>query len=461
MAASGNPDPLQTEADRLRQPLRGRRRLAWGLAVLTVVFALALPFIAPSPAEPPVAGSKGFDRVWDPGPVAAAHQPWANQCRVCHAEPFSRVRDESCRGCHRDVRDHADHEKLHVAALEVRCASCHRDHQGVFALAQQNRHFVGKECGDCHGDIRAHHPETQTENVSDFALAHPQFRVQLRTSAAADAALQRVRLPEAGHREEPSNLEFPHDVHLAADGVGSPEGKRRMHCADCHVPDTTGDGFLPVRMETHCRACHSLAIEPAFSAREMPHGPVPEVLDSLVEFYSFVAQNGAPPDPLAGRRALHLVRPGKQEPGHGFITPGADPLVMARTAASELIEKTACRVCHQPVRREGPGKAGSPGESLPQWDIPAVAPPHAWMPAARFGHAAHRSETCSSCHGAETSTKASDVLMPGIGQCRDCHAGSAPTPRKVASDCGLCHGFHVVSGRSPGDPTAVAPVPAL
>lgn len=461
MAAPGKPDPLQADAQRLRRPLGGRRRLAWLLVLVTAVFAIVLPLLAPAPAKeasPQAPG--GFDRVWNPGPLAAAHQPWATQCTLCHAEPFSRVRDESCRGCHRDLRDHVDRDTLHVAALEVRCASCHRDHQGAFALAQQNRHFVGRECSDCHGDIRAHHPGTLTENTTDFATAHPQFRVQLREGAAADAPQRRVRIPDVGHLEEASTLVFPHDVHLAAKGVGSPEGKRRLHCADCHVPDATGESFLPVRMETHCRACHSLAIEPAFSGREMPHGPVPDVLDSLVEFYSFVAQNGVPPDPLAGRPALHPVRPGKQKAAPGFITPGADPLVMARAAATELIEKTACRVCHQPVRLDGPGKAGRPGASLPQWEIPAVAPAHPWMPAARFSHATHKDAQCGSCHAAERSDTAAEVLMPGIGRCRDCHAGSLPAPRKVVSDCGLCHGFHLVSGRSPVEPAAAAAVPA-
>ena len=460
MAAPGKPDPLQAEADRLRRPLAGRRRVAWILALLVAALGLALPFIAPAPAtdtETKAAG--GFDRVWNPGPLAAAHQPWASQCRLCHAEPFSRVQDESCRGCHRDVRDHVDRSVVHVAALEVRCASCHRDHQGAFSLEQQNLHFTGKECGSCHGDIRAHHPDTLTENASDFASAHPQFRVQLRSGDAVDAPLVRARLPDTGLLEEPPGLVFPHDVHLVKDGVGSPEGKRRLDCGDCHAPDTSGEGFLPVRMETHCQSCHSLAIEPAFSGREMPHGPVPAVLDSLVEFYSFVAQTGAPPDPLAGRSGPHLVRPGKPEASPSFIQPGAAPIAMARRAATELIEKTACHVCHRPERLETPGVPGTPGASLPQWRIPGVAPAHAWMPAARFSHAAHRNESCGSCHAAAQSKAATDVLMPGIARCRDCHAGSAPAERRVASDCGLCHGFHVVSGRPATAPAAVVDSP--
>ena len=373
MAASGKHDPLQAEAARLRQPLRGRRRLAWVMALLVAVLGIALPFLLPAPAtHAPAAATRGFDTVWNPGPLAAAHQPWAGQCKVCHAEPFSRVRDEDCRSCHRDLRDHVDRERVHDAALEQRCASCHRDHQGSFALAEQNRHFVGKQCGACHADIRAHHAATLTENVSDFGSAHPQFRVQLRSGSAENAALERVRLPGTGVLKEDSALRFPHDVHLAAEGAGSPEGKRRMDCADCHVPDTTGESFLPVRMETHCQSCHSLAIEPAVSARELPHAPVPQVLDTLVEFYSFVARTGAVPEQVATTPALQLVRPGREKETQSFITPGTDSLDMARVAAAELVEKTACSVCHTPfstmwsaiVRKNSPRMCGRARSTL-------------------------------------------------------------------------------------------------
>ena len=42
MAAPGNPDPLQAEAQRLRQPLRGRRRIAWVLVLLVAACIGAL-----------------------------------------------------------------------------------------------------------------------------------------------------------------------------------------------------------------------------------------------------------------------------------------------------------------------------------------------------------------------------------------------------------------------------------
>jgi hypothetical protein len=68
-----------------------------------------------------------------------------------------------------------------------------------------------------------------------------------------------------------------------------------------------------------------------------------------------------------------------------------------------------------------------------------------WMPRARFDHAAHVSETCVSCHGkAPESKHATDILIPGIARCRECHGG-AGSSAKVASDCLMCHTFHLPS----------------
>jgi predicted CXXCH cytochrome family protein len=65
------------------------------------------------------------------------------------------------------------------------------------------------------------------------------------------------------------------------------------------------------------------------------------------------------------------------------------------------------------------------------------------MPKARFEHSAHETSKCTDCHAAPDSKKASDVLMPAIAVCRDCHMGAEKVTNKVASDCGTCHGFHM------------------
>jgi len=52
---------------------------------------------------------------------------------------------------------------------------------------------------------------------------------------------------------------------------------------------------------------------------------------------------------------------------------------------------------------------------------------------------------CDTCHEAAKSKAASDVLMPDIETCRDCHGSGDPhrnPPDKVLSGCTMCHGFH-------------------
>jgi hypothetical protein len=50
-----------------------------------------------------------------------------------------------------------------------------------------------------------------------------------------------------------------------------------------------------------------------------------------------------------------------------------------------------------------------------------------------------------------TSKRASDVAMPAIARCRECHGGSLPVEGKLTSNCLLCHDFH--DARHPWDPS--------
>jgi hypothetical protein len=50
--------------------------------------------------------------------------------------------------------------------------------------------------------------------------------------------------------------------------------------------------------------------------------------------------------------------------------------------------------------------------------------------------------TCASCHQAETSKAATDLLLPDIASCRMCHAGEQGSHDKLASGCIACHGYH-------------------
>ena len=86
--------------------------------------------------------------------------------------------------------------------------------------------------------------------------------------------------------------------------------------------------------------------------------------------------------------------------------------------------RQVCSTCHHVSK----GPAGD-------WRIAEVKQTRRWMAQARFTHAKHATQTCISCHDVRLSRRAQDVALPGIARCRDCHAGVAGAPNKVASDC--------------------------
>jgi hypothetical protein len=66
---------------------------------------------------------------------------------------------------------------------------------------------------------------------------------------------------------------------------------------------------------------------------------------------------------------------------------------------------------------------------------------HGW-----FSHVDHKQEACSSCHAAKTSKTSTDLLLPGIGKCRECHLGEDSKTAKVPSGCVMCHSYHPREG---------------
>ena len=78
--------------------------------------------------------------------------------------------------------------------------------------------------------------------------------------------------------------------------------------------------------------------------------------------------------------------------------------------AKDVFERRMCADCHvvERVDRE-------------EWRVQPVKLTQQWMPAANFDHAAHGTSLtpCSTCHAAEKSREAAEILMPGIKVCRD------------------------------------------
>ncbi|MGV3743469.1 MAG: cytochrome c3 family protein [Burkholderiaceae bacterium] len=472
MQQQTNQNAIGQEIDALQTPLSGRRLFSWIFFIVLTVLLLIIPVaaslmsgwnnadpVATMPAESGITkvalaephaplrknGSTlmARDSSWNPGTLASSHQPWANDCKVCHSTPFAMVKNEDCTACHKNMADHAAPEIAKFSELhEMRCASCHSDHKGPMGLVAQNRNFTSENCSDCHADIKESYPKTQTQNVSDFAKEHPPFRIQ-HTSFNESDRFVRTRQVKGIALREPTSLKFPHDVHLAKGGVNSPKGKVNMECKNCHSPTPDGIGFKAVTMKADCQSCHDLKFEPSVSSREVPHGSEQDVLNTLREFYSYVGMHKVPIDKPAPDRGVSLIRPGKEERTPSFVNAPGDVKSRAAAAATELFEKTSCVICHEVTRVPQADASGKKISDMPSWKITPVAKKHAWMPKSRFSHEKHMTAECTDCHGAPSSKDAEDVLMPEIGVCRDCHAGRAPEKNKLASDCGVCHGFHI------------------
>ena len=442
------PDDLAEIKKRSRLSLTAtglaKRAPAWILALTVLVLFLAIPIInASMPTLRAMTARLGVtpDQSWTPGTLASGHEGFGHDCSKCHELPFVRVRDRACLGCHQKIPGHAPTAKLEAELFGgTRCASCHADHKGDDGLVRTD---VGL-CADCHRDLKRRVPETKLADASDFARAHPDFKVTLWRGPGPDDIV-RVKQTDKADLVEQSHVKFPHDVHLKQSIRGG-KGRVTLTCRSCHAPDTSGRSFEPVVMKTHCIECHTLEFEPAVTTRQVPHGSVDDVMVTMQEFYANIVLNAVPVDTIDTgdiRRAI-------PKPGAGPLTEEQRQraLAFARSkaekVAQDLFEARVCIVCHEVVRK--PVTTGKPGSFT--FDVAKVHLATTFLPKSRFDHEKHRTYKCEECHDAVATSKSSaDVAVPPIATCRKCHAGAEPEASKVESTCVSCHGFHL-----PGHP---------
>ena len=131
-AAAAAP-PVAAAPLRIRGGLLARRPLSWLLFAVVLAGFLVLPVVAhlgyqrdlPPDLADGRAGGKpqptplaGYDHSWDTGELSDPHKFLQQRCEVCHAQPFTPIRDEDCGACHGTVRHHfADPERTITAAL--------------------------------------------------------------------------------------------------------------------------------------------------------------------------------------------------------------------------------------------------------------------------------------------------------------------------------------------------------
>ena len=444
----------------LSAAMPSKRAAAWLLSLLVLGIFLAWPIKAYYDRQQQKSAAAKFhpDTMWSSGKLSQVHAGLEDNCQACHVKAFEAVRDESCKACHTKVHDHADPFRLARAQPDLdrwgkvklafqetfdippgRCVECHTEHEGPQAMPATAQRF----CSDCHQTLKDKLPDTRLANAGDFGTSHPEFQPAVLMRWNNDRpVMQRVSL--AQRPQEMSNLKFPHAMHLSkTNGVAQMARRlagdhgfgQSLACADCHDADPSGTRFQPVNMEQDCAMCHSLDFERAGGViRTLRHGEPEQVVADLRDFYR---GNAVPPPPNFGSVARR--RPGEVMEARTriqFARGAGNPTRADQAIRAVFSPGGACFDCHQV---QAPA-----GRSL-NFKIRPVAFPVRYMHKGWFDHRPHEQEKCETCHKANTSNNAADLLLPDLASCRTCHGGEN-SRADVPSSCAMCHDYHMDSG---------------
>lgn len=420
--------------------LAGKRTMSWLLGLTVLIAFLAVPIISQMTRDRAAKQGVVGDAAWSSGPLSLAHHQLEGKCEACHVKPFEAVRDTACLTCHKDVHEHAAPARLANARgpgsasdqIEWRiahlfgkpgpgaCSDCHTEHEDAGRMPPPAQAF----CGDCHGSLKERLPHTELGNATDFGKVHPEFRPSLALTVGSDQ-LTRVSLAE--HPREASGLTFTHDQHLDPRGGVAQMAQRLgkgaggLGCADCHHPTADGVRFLPIDMERDCEACHSLAYDKVGGTfRRLKHGDTDQMIADLS-----VAPRAVAPI-VTGR-----VRPGDYANGGTYFARFSPSGGGVGSVTQALSRDGICGECHTPRLAGG------------RFSVVPVTQTMRFLNHGWFNHAAHKEEKCTSCHAADRSNSASDLLLPDLKSCRSCHSGEVAPRGKVPSSCAMCHDYHL------------------
>jgi len=470
-------DVDEARAFSLAGVLPGKRVGAWTFALLVLLAFLVGPIWTWHSYRGVDERPQGFhaDQAWLSGPLSSAHANLKGDCQSCHVEPFVAVTDKACVGCH--TGEHKAMSQAHANAPSGmllaarappgiggrvlagfaqafnkppgRCVDCHSEHEGAGPMPATPQKF----CADCHDGMAARLKaagfEATVADAADFGTGHPEFRPLVRTAPGAKPA--RAVLGQ-GAVADFDGLKFPHDLHLQANGgiarmAASFRGRydfgTKLECANCHRPEADGVRIAPVKMERDCAMCHSLAFESVGGVtRTLRHGEPDQVVADLTAYY-----RSTPPVRPLQLGGMERRRPGGYAEGQVyniyFRERAARPARAADAVRAVFSKGGACYDCHT-VTPPAAGKS---------WRVEAVHQTPRFLGKGWFDHDAHKETACADCHtAAPRSKQASDLLVPGLSQCRDCHVGESgarlmKVETATASPCAMCHDYHSDGGK--------------
>lgn len=420
-------NPIVPAAARAAMTFSGTRISVrfWSYACLIVliIFGLAYPLVDSSldvPYALPYTSVAPGEKAWSPGELHIAHVTVgvSNDCKACHTEPFQAIPDSACLNCHDGIREHVVITTANDAHFtKVTCANCHAEHIQPSLLVNASNMV----CENCHSQKNNWAPDMPVSK--EFSTAgHPDFQVSLweYNSEAKDTPKWQFVKQHAKPGQtvfENSNLKFPHDVHLNSEKMGRDNEGEGMTCVNCHQVNAV-DGARPISMETDCVRCHQLTYDLDQPELVLPHGSEREVIAEMES---------------------HFYRKARTE---GLINPQA----RLETEAIHQFKDSGCVTCHQVEEN-----LGQPLEA--RWQIVPVRISDNWYASASFNHLVHLSvpgissdsTSCISCHRADTSHEARDVLMPEKEICLACHGTDRDLGRNTNA-CITCHVFHSNTG---------------
>lgn len=351
----------------------------------------------------------GSPKPYNAGPLAHAHALLGQKCGACHVSHASfreSATDQACLGCHDGPIHHADQ------TFTPACSNCHVEHQGALRLANTS----DRACTQCHADLKTTHGESKfASNIRNFDASHPEFAVL-----------------RAGYTD-PGTIKFNHAVHMKEDLRG-PNGPVQLKCRDCHRLRGANRSFQePINYQKDCASCHPLFFDRRISEPAL-HTDPRVVVDWIRQLLA--AYIAAHPDeiPLVDEPDRRLPNRPPQPPARN----AAEWVAQRMADAQLLLWRKACKECHAMSYPNGSDA------------LPVVAKSQItarWFQHAEFDHEAHQMVQCESCHvKARTSRETSDVLIPGIQSCRECHHSGQDA---AEARCFECHTYHDWSKEKP------------